>query len=67
MARVRNGKPPIDVEAELAAIARPRIDPALEGEIRDLVIARNARRERQGKPALDVEAEVRRQIADLGS
>jgi uncharacterized membrane protein len=65
MARERNGKPPIDVEAELAALARPPIDPALEGEIRDLVIARNARRERQGKPALDVEDEVRRQIADL--
>ncbi len=65
-ARVRNGKPALDVEAELAALLRPVIDPALEGEIRDLVIARNARRERQGKEPLDVEAEVARQVAELG-
>ncbi len=64
---MRNGKPAFDVEDELAALLRPVIDPALEREIRDLVIARNARRERQGKQPLDVEAEVARQVAELGA
>jgi hypothetical protein len=40
-------------------------DPALEAEIRDLVIARNERRVRMGKEPLDVEAEVARQLRDL--
>ncbi len=66
--RERSGRPPLDVEAELAAILRaaPAHDPALEAEVRDLVIARNARRARQGRPPLDVEAEVARQLAELG-
>lgn len=64
--RVRQGREPLDVEAELAALMAPRIDAALEREIRDLVRARNARRARQGKPALDVEAEVAREIRELG-
>jgi hypothetical protein len=63
--RLRQGKEPLDVEAELAALARPAIDAALAGEIRDLVIARNARRARQGKEPLDVEAEVERRLRDL--
>ena len=63
--RLRQGKEPLDVEAEMAALARPAIDPALAGEIRDLVIARNARRARQGKEPLDVEAEVARRLRDL--
>jgi hypothetical protein len=63
--RVRQGKEPLDVEAELAALSRPAIDPGLAGEVRDLVIARNARRVRQGKEPLDVEAEVERRLRDL--
>jgi hypothetical protein len=63
--RLRQGREPLDVEAEMAALARPAIDPGLVGEIRDLVVARNARRARQGKEPLDVEAEVARRLRDL--
>jgi hypothetical protein len=63
--RIRQGKEPLDVEAEMAALARPAVDPGLAGEVRDLVIARNARRARQGKEPLDVEAEVERRLRDL--
>jgi hypothetical protein len=63
--RIRQGKEPLDVEAEMAALSRPAIDPGLAGEIRDLVVARNARRVRQGKEPLDVEAEVARRLRDL--
>ena len=63
--RLRQGKEPLDVEAELAALARPAVDAGLAGEVRDLVIARNARRARQGKEPLDVEAEVARRLRDL--
>ena len=37
-----------------------------EAEIRQMLEARNARRERRGQPALDVEAEVARQLSELG-
>ncbi len=40
-------------------------DPELAREVRDLVIARNARRARRGQPPLDVDAEVRRQLDAL--
>jgi hypothetical protein len=63
--RARRGQAPLDVEAELAQLTRPRIDPALLAEIRALVRARNERRERQGKPPLDVDAEVQRQVREL--
>ncbi len=65
--RQRRGEPPIDVEAELAALTAPApvIDPALRAEIREMVIARNYRRARSGKPQLDVEAETERQVARL--
>jgi hypothetical protein len=63
--RVRQGKEPIDVDAELAALTRTHVDPALMAEIRQLVDARNRRRVRQGKEPLDVEAEVARQLEDL--
>jgi hypothetical protein len=63
--RRRQGREPLDVEAELAALSRPAIDPGLAGEIRDLVVARNARRARQGKEPLDVEAEVARRLREL--
>ena len=63
--RIRQGKEPLDVETELAALSRPAVDPGLAGEVRDLVVARNARRVRQGKEPLDVEAEVERRLRDL--
>jgi hypothetical protein len=63
--RERRGEPPVDVEAELAALGRPAADPAIEDEVRDLVVARNHRRVRAGKAPLDVEAEVARRIRDL--
>jgi hypothetical protein len=63
--RIRQGKEPIDVDAEIAALSRPAIDPGLAGEIRDLVVARNARRARQGREPLDVEAEVARRLREL--
>jgi hypothetical protein len=64
--RARQGRPVLDVEAELAALARPRADPGLEAEVRQLVEARNARRARRGEAPLDVEAEVARQLRELG-
>ena len=66
--RLARGQEPLDVEAEIARLARPAgtgADPALEAEVRQLVEARNARLARRGKPPLDVEAEVRRQLKDL--
>ena len=64
--RQRRGEPPLDIEAELAALTRPPpVDTALRAEIRDLVIARNYRRARSGKPPLDVDEEVERQVARL--
>ena len=59
------GEAQVDVDAELARLTAPAVDPALREEIRDLVIARNARREARGQPPLDIDAEVERQIRDL--
>ena len=42
--------------------AAPAIDPELAEEVRQLVVARNARRTRAGKPPLDIEAEVAREL-----
>jgi hypothetical protein len=67
--REARGEPPLDVEAELAALTAAgggSHDPALREEVRQLVIARNERRLRQGKEPLDVDAEVERQLRDLG-
>ena len=64
--RARQGKEPIDIEAEIARLQAPAVDPALRGEIRQLVEARNARRVRQGKEPLDVEDEIERELRDLG-
>jgi hypothetical protein len=65
----RQGKPGLDVEAEVARLmsstTTSSADPALVDEVRQLVHARNSRRARQGKPELDVEAEVARQLAEL--
>ncbi len=72
--RVRRGVPPLDVDAELAALDRgdASAGPApavaageLRDEVRALVEARNRRRERAGLGALDVEAEIERRLRDL--
>jgi hypothetical protein len=65
--REARGEPPLDVDAELAALMRgsPEHDSTLRDEVRQLVIARNERRRRQGKEPLDVEAEIDRQIRSL--
>jgi hypothetical protein len=63
--RERRGEPPLDVDAELAALARPAPDPGLREEVRQLVVASNHRRVRAGKAPLDVEAELERRIRDL--
>jgi hypothetical protein len=68
--REARGEPPLDVDAEVAALLTPAEasrDEALRDEVRQLVIARNERRVRQGKEPLDVEAEVERQLRDLGA
>src|SRR3954467_1701620 len=64
--RARRGEAPLDVEAELARLTAPAVDPGLEAEVRSLVIARNERRARRGQPPLDVEEEVARQLRELG-
>jgi hypothetical protein len=64
--RLRRGETPLDVEAELARLTAPTIDPQLRAEIRQLVIARNERRMRAGQEPLDVDAEVERQVRELG-
>ena len=63
--RIRRGEEPVDVEQELGRLTKPRIDPELRKEIRDLVVARNHRRMRAGKPPLDVDAEIEREIGRL--
>lgn len=63
--RVRQGQDPLDIDAELAALTRTRVDPQLLAEIRELVESRNRRRVRQGREPLDVEAEIARQVAEL--
>jgi hypothetical protein len=65
--RMRRGEEPLDLDAELARLTAPAVDPALREEIRQFVLARNSRRVRQGKEPLDVEAEIERQIRDLKS
>jgi hypothetical protein len=64
--RARRGEDPVDVDAELARLTAPAVDPELREEIRQLVVARNHRRVRAGQPPLDVEAEIEREIAALG-
>lgn len=67
--RIRQGKEPLDVDAELARLLSAGTpagsDPQLVAEIRSLVMARNRRRLKQGKEPLDVETEIKRQLADL--
>ncbi len=70
---VRNGQPPLDVDAEMARLlagerggrdSNPR-DPELVAEVRQLVLARNERRVRQGIEPLDVDGEVARTLDEL--
>ena len=65
--RARRGEAAQDVEAELAALTRPRtvVDDELREEIRQHVLARNARRVRAGAEALDVDEEIERHIREL--
>jgi hypothetical protein len=67
---VVRGEPPLDVEAEIAALTSgsgPGVDDALRDEVRQLVIARNERRIARGEEPLDVDAEVERQLRDAGA
>jgi hypothetical protein len=63
--RERRGEVPLDVDAEMARLTAPAVEPGLRDEVRQLVIARNHRRVRQGKEPLDVEGEVERQLREL--
>ena len=65
--RAAQGRPTVDVEAELAELTRPAAatDPEILEEVRQLVTARNARRIARGQEPLDVEAEIARQLRDL--
>ena len=65
--RAAQGRPTVDVEAELAELTKPAAatDPEILEEVRQLVEARNARRIARGEEPLDVEAEIARQLRDL--
>lgn len=63
--RERRGEAPVGLDAELARLAQPAVDPGLRAEVRDMVVASNHRRVRAGKEPLDVETEVQRRIRDL--
>jgi hypothetical protein len=64
--RVARGEPPLDVDAEIAALTPPApADAELREEVRQLVEARNERRLRRGQPPLDVEQEIDRQLREL--
>jgi hypothetical protein len=63
--RRRRGQEPLDVDAEIARLSRPAVDPALAAEVRQLVQARNARLVRRGEAPLDVETEVARRLRQI--
>ena len=64
--REARGEPPLDVDAELAALTAPAaVDEGLRDEVRQLVVARNERRIRRGEEPLDVESEVDRRLREL--
>lgn len=64
--REARGEPPLDVDAELAALTAPAaVDEGLRDEVRQLVVARNERRIRRGEEAVDVESEVDRRLREL--
>jgi hypothetical protein len=62
--RAARGEAEHDVEAELAELTRPAVDPALRDEVREFVVARNARRVARDREPLDVEAEVERRLGE---
>jgi hypothetical protein len=78
---VRKGHAPLDIDAELARLEYSGAggpgnaggsggtggfgSTGLAAEVRQLVVARNERRQRQGQDPLDVEAEVQRTLAEL--
>jgi hypothetical protein len=67
---VRNGQPPLDIDAEVARLLAPEEEPkahepGLVEEVRQLVVARNERRARQGLKPLDVDSEVARTLQEL--
>ena len=53
------------MDALAAPAPAPVADAGLRDEVRQLVVARNARRARRGEPPLDVEPEVERQLREL--
>ncbi len=63
--RAGRGRPPLDVEKEIAALSRPKVDPEILEEVRVLVEMRNRRLVRQGKAPLDVQSEIDRQLEEL--
>ena len=65
--RAAQGRPTVDVEAELAELTRPAAarDPEIVEEVRTLVRARNSRRDARGQEPLDEAAEIERQLRDL--
>lgn len=63
--RARRGEPPLDVEAELAALSGQVVHEELRDEVRQRVLAGNRRRARKGEPPLDVETETDRKLREL--
>jgi hypothetical protein len=74
---VRQGREPLDIDAELARLTGPAAiggpwggtgaDAGLNAEVRQLVMARNERRVRRGQEPLDVDAEVQRTLRELST
>jgi hypothetical protein len=65
---VKQGEPPLDIDAEVAKLLAPHgggHDAGLVDEVRQLVTAKNERRTRQGLEPLDVASEVERTLAEL--
>lgn len=65
--RQARGRPPLDVEAELARLTAPAADPEVVAEVRAMVERANDRRVRRGEAPLDVEAEVARRLEAFGA
>src|SRR5690242_18932304 len=68
--REARGEPPLDVDAEVAALmGGPAVPPdyTLRDEVRQLVEARNVRRKLRGEQPLDVDAEIQYQHCKLGT
>ena len=61
------GKGPLAIEAPPpeSELPAPEAEAALRAEVRQLVVAGNARRARRGQPPLDVEAEIERMLCEI--